>query len=290
MKKAVSLILLLAALCCLGAFSEDAPIGAVATEEEMTDVIDMDLEGVVPVTAEMLSEGVYSVSVDSSSAMFKIVSCSLTVSGDTITARLYMKSQAYSHIYPGSAQEAAGTGANKLIPLQEDETGLYFELPIDALDSAYTCAAFSVRKQVWYPRTLVFRSDSLPLEAFSAERLITADSLGLSDGQYECEAALEGKGRTTVLSPALITVINGKCTAHTVFSTAKIDYIIVNEEKYVPVTVEGGAAFDIPVGIFDQKISLVVDSTAIKPATEVAYSITFFSETLSPANEDGSDR
>ncbi len=290
MKQAVSLILLLAALGCLAAFSENSPIGTVATEEEMTDVIDLDLEGVSPVTAEMLSDGVYSVSVDSSSAMFKIVSCTLTVSGDTMTARLYMKSQAYSHMYAGSAQEAAETDANKLIPLQEDETGLYFELPIDALDSAYTCAALSVRKQAWYPRTLVFRSDSLPLEAFSAERLITAASLGLPDGQYECEAALTGKGRTTVLSPALITVKSGECSVHIVFSTAKIDYIIVNDEKYVPATAEGGAAFDIPVVVFDQKISMVVDSTAIKPATEVSYSITFFSSTLSPAAADGSDR
>ena len=186
---------------------------------------------------------------------------------------------------PQGSRGSRGRPIINMFPLQEDETGLYFELPIDALDSTYTCAALSVRKQAWYPRILVFRSDSLSLEAFSAERLITAASLGLSDGQYECEAALEGKGRTTVFSPSLITVKSGECTAHIVFSTAKIDYIIVNEEKYVPVTAEGGAAFDIPVVVFDQKISLVVDSTAIKPATEVSYSITFFSETLSPADE-----
>ena len=80
-------------------------------------------------------------------------------------------------------------------------------------------------------------------------------------------------------------VKNGECTAHIVFSTAKIDYIIVNDEKYTPVSAEGGAAFDIPVAVFDRKIAVTVDSTAIKPATEVAYSVTFFSGTLCAVSE-----
>ena len=187
-------------------------------------------------------------------------------------------------MFPGTAGEAAETPRDFLIPLNEDETGLYFELPVDSLDSPYVCAALSDRKQAWYPRILIFRSDSLPLEAFKAENLVTAVTLGLKDGEYECEAVLEGKGRTTVQSPVIITVEGGQCTARMVFSTIKIDYIIVNDEKYTPVSTEGGAAFEIPVAIFDQKIAVTVDSTAIKPATEVAYSITLFSGTLTALN------
>lgn len=67
------------------------------------------------------------------------------------------------------------------------------------------------------------------------------------------------------------------------FTTSKIDYILLNDEKYLPVSAEGGAAFDIPVEVFDRKIALTVDSTAIKPASEVQYSLTFFSDTLVPA-------
>ena len=279
------MICLLLALMLIGGCAESAPIGTVATEEEMTDVSELDTEGLSPVTADMLNEGTYQVKVDSSSAMFKIVGCALTVEDGQMTVRLYMKSKAYTYMYPGNALDASRTPQNELSALKEDETGQYFELPVDALDSPYICAALSDRKQAWYPRTLVFRSDSLPLEAFNAEKLITAKTLELQDGVYECEAVLEGKGRTTVESPAVITVRDGECTARIVFSTAKIDYIIVNDEKYTPVSLEGGAAFDIPVTVFDQKVAVTVDSTAIKPATEVAYSVTFFSGTLLAVGE-----
>ena len=276
------IVCLLFTLMSLYGCAESTPIGTVATEEEMTDVSELDTEGMAPVTAEMLNGGEYQVKVDSSSAMFKVVGCALTVDNGQMTVRLYMKSKAYTYMYPGTALDASRTPQNELAQLKEDDIGMYFELPVDALDSPYICAALSDRKQAWYPRTLVFRSDSLPLEAFRADSLVTAESLGLADGIYECEAVLEGKGRTTVQSPALVTVNGNDLTARIVFSTAKIDYIIVSDEKYTPVSAEGGAAFDIPVTVFDQKIAVTVDSTAIKPATEVAYSITFFSGTLSP--------
>ncbi len=280
MKKVMCIVLL--AVMLLGTSAKGASIGYVATEEDMTDVIDMDIGALTPVTADMLNEGVYSVSVDSSSAMFKIVDCRLTVLEGTMTARLYMKSKAYSYMNASTAQEASVTAVEKLIPLMEDEYGLYFEMPVEALDSAYICAAYSERKQVWYPRTLVFRSDSLPLEAFSSAYLTTAETLALENGCYECAASIEGKGRMTVLSPALITISQGGVTAHIVFSTSKIDYILLNGKQYMSVATEGGAAFDIPISVFDQKIALVVDSTAIKPATEVPYSLTLFSNTLVP--------
>lgn len=288
MKRKICMIVLAAML--FGARAENGPIGYVATEEEMTDVAQLNTEGWNPISPDMLKEGEYEVKVDSSSAMFKVVGCTLTVCDGGITARLYMKSTAYSYMFPGTAGEAAKTPRDSLIPLKEDETGLYFDLPVDALDSPYICAALSDRKQAWYPRTLVFRSDSLPLEAFRAENLVTAMTLGLEDGIYECEAVLEGKGRTTVQSPTLITVEEGVCTARIVFSTAKIDYIIVNDEKYTPVSTEGGAAFDIPVAVFDRKTAITVNSTAIKPATEVAYSVTFFSDTLTAVNSGEPER
>ena len=280
MKRLACFLLFAALLCCAAASVSGNCIGTVATEEEMTEVIDLDLENLSSVTADCLKDGVYPLRVDSSSAMFKIVDCRLTVADGSMTARLYMKSTAYSYMYAGSARQAAQADIDALIPLEEDETGRYFDLPVDALDAGTACAALSARKQAWYPRTLVFRSDSLPPEAFLQERLVTAASLSLADGTYECEAKLEGKGRTGVLSPAVVTVDGGACRARIVFSTAKIDYIIIDGEKLAPVTVEGGAAFDIPFDAFDRKIAVTVDSTAIRPATEVSYSLTFFSETL----------
>ena len=279
MKLRIAALLLTLALLCLPAFAE-ADTSGIAGAEDMTDVIDIVDESMVPVTADQLNDGVYSVTVDVSSSMFKVVGCELTVADGAMTARLYMKSEAYSYMYPGAAEKAAQAALEDLAPLENEGESVFFTLPVDALDAGYTCAAFSARKQVWYPRTLVFRADSLPAEAWKAENAVTAETLALADGTYTCEVTLEGKGKASLESPARLTVAGGVCTADIVFSTAKIDYVIVDGEKYLPTNTEGNAAFTVPVAAFDRKLSIIVDSTAIKPATEVAYSMTFASESI----------
>ena len=94
MKRIICVMML--ATILLGAYAESGPIGYVATEEEMTDVAQLDVEGLNPITPEMLNDGKYEVKVDSSSAMFKVVGCTLTVLDTNMTVRLYMKSTAYS--------------------------------------------------------------------------------------------------------------------------------------------------------------------------------------------------
>ena len=255
--------------------------GGVAGAEDMTDVIDIVPEGAEPVTAAQLREGVWPVAVDSSSAMFKVTGCDLTVADGALTATLYMKSEAYSYMYPGPAEDAALAPESDWVPLETlDDGKLAFTLPVDALDAGYTCAAFSARKQLWYPRTLVFRADSLPLEAWREECLVTAATLGLADGSYTCGVVLEGEGRAALQSPAQLTVENGAVTARIVFSTKKIDYVLVAGERYEPVSMEQGAEFLVPVAAFGRKLTIVVDSTAIKPAVEVTYTMTFDETTI----------
>lgn len=282
MNKSILALILTLALFCLPVLAEGGDLSGVADASIMTDVVDVVEEGMVPVTAESLNEGTYEVTVDSSSSMFKVVGCALTVADGQLTARLAMKSDAYLYLYSGSAEEAAAADEASLIPLEAEDDGYFFTLPVTALDAGVDCAAYSARKQVWYPRTLLFRADSLPEAAWSEDSLVTAESLGLLDGVYSVEARLEG-GRTTVESPAKLTVSGNACTAELIFSTSKIDYVIVDGDKYLPIESEGNAAFVIPVGGFDRGLSITLDSTAIQPATEVQYTITFDSDTLSPA-------
>lgn len=279
------LILLLAALVLLvpAAAAREAQNGGVAGTEDMTDVLDITPVGVEPVTAEQLNAGTYDVKVDVSSSMFKVVGCALTVSDTGMTARLFMKSEAYSYMFPGAAEDAAQAAEAALIPLETDEDGgFFFTLPVEALDCGIACAAFSARKQLWYPRTLVIRADSLPLEAFRAETLVTPETLGLSDGAYTCAVSLAGEGRATLQTPAALAVRDGACTAEIVFSTSKIDYVIVDGQRIEPLRTDGGAAFSVPVAAFGRGLSIVVDSTAITPAVEVQYTMTFDADTLAP--------
>ena len=57
---------------------------------------------------------------------------------------------------------------------------------------------------------------------------------------------------------------------------------VVDGEKYEPVSTEDGAAFEVPVAAFGLKLSLIADSTAIKPAVEVQYTVTFDADTIAP--------
>ncbi len=278
MTRCVAWLLMMALLLGGTALAEGT---GVADVSDMTDVIDIVTEGMEPVTADMLKDGTYAVEVDVSSAMFKVIGCELTVEGGAMTVALIMKSEAYSFMYPGAAEEAAAAPQEAWAALETREDGsLAFSLPVDALDAAYECAALSRKKQLWYPRTLVFRADSLPLEAWKDEYVVTAGALGLADGVYTCAVSLTGEGRATLASPALLTVEDGACTAEIVFSTSKIDYVIVGGEKYEPIRTNGGAAFTVPVAAFGRKLSLVAHSTAIKPAVEVQYSMTFDEATL----------
>ena len=95
---------------------------------------------------------------------------------------LTMGGKSYLCVYPGTAEEASKAALEDLVTLEDGS----FTLPVDALDAGYTCAAFSAKKQEWYPRTLLFRADSLPLEAWKS--LTTAGSLGPDPGSMAfCE-------------------------------------------------------------------------------------------------------
>lgn len=272
MKKTLALLLALM-LLCFCALAETVPdTSRIADASEMTAVDDIVPEGMTPVTADMLNDGVYDgVAVESSSSMFKVVDCVLTVKEGQMTALLKMKSDAYIYMYPDTAEAASQAPFEDLQGLQALDDGQGFVLPVDALNAGYTCAAFSKKKQAWYPRTLLFRADSLPLTAWKT--LTTAESLGLEDGDYTAEVTLAGS--TELASPATLHVTGGACTADIVFSSSKIDYVIVDSQKYEPTATEDGAAFTVPVAAFNVGLSIIVDSTAITPAVEIPCAMTF---------------
>ena len=277
MKKTLGLILAFLMAAC--AALADGDMSHVADTTDMTDVVDVVEAGMVPVTADALNEGTYPVMVDCSSSMFKIVDCALTVADGKMTALLIMKSDAYPYLYPGAAEDAAAADEAELLPLKADGETYTFTFPVPALDAGVDCAAFSARKALWYPRTLLFRADSLPAEAWKE----TA-GVELADGEYLADVSLEG-GKAKLLTPALMTVEGGEVRATLVFGTTKIDYVLVDGEKYLPEENENGVAFTVPVAGFDRGLSIIVDSTAIKPATEVGYTVTFDSASIVPFGE-----
>lgn len=257
----------------------------VASSDEMSEVIDVVEEGMEPIPGSDIQDGVYDVTVDSSSTMFKIEACRLTVADGEMTAVMTMGGTGYLYLYMGTGEEAAEASEEDYISFVETEEGVHtFEVPVEALDQGIDCAAFSKRKEKWYDRQLLFRADSLPLDAFSEDILTTAASLELEDGTYTAEVELAGgSGKAAVESPAKLTVEDGLVTAELIWSSSNYDYMIVGGEKYMPVNTEGNSTFEIPVEAFDWRLPVKADTTAMSEPHEIAYTLRFDSASVKKA-------
>lgn len=258
----------------------------VASASDMAPVEDVVEADMTPVSGTELKDGVYSVIVDSSSSMFKITHCELTVEGGQMTARMYMGGTGYLKVFPGTGTEAAAAEEAAAIPFEEAEDGTHtFTIPVEALDKGIACAAYSKNKEMWYDRTLVFRADSLPLEAFRDSAFATVESLGLADGSYTVQVRLEGgSGKASVESPAALRVEDGQAWVTLVWSSPNYDYMRLGEEKYLPRNTQGNAEFEIPVTAFDFALPVMADTTAMSTPHEIAYTLYFDSASLQPAS------
>lgn len=265
--------------------SDDSKIEGVASAEEMAEPVDIDVEGLDPVKADTIENGVYTVTVDSSSSMFKITDCRLAVSDDSMSAVLTMSGQGYLYLYMGTGKEAVKADESSYIPYEETADGAYtFTVPVDALDEAIPCAAYSKRKEQWYDRTLIFRADSLPPEALTGSTFTDPSDLNLADGTYTAEVTLSGgSGKASVSSPALLTVTDGNVTAEIIWSSSNYDFMEIDGVRYDPVNEEGNSTFVIPVTGFDYKMPVSADTTAMSTPHLIDYTLIFDSASIEAA-------
>ncbi len=237
--------------------------------------------GMVPIYPGGVKDGEYDIKVDSSSSMFKITACKLTVSAGEMTAAMTMSGTGYEYLFMGSEQDAAASDESHYIKYEEKDGAHVFTVPVAALNQEIECAAFSTKKQEWYGRRLVFRGDGLSADALTESKGTSLDSLKLEDGNYTMDVALEGgSGKAGVDSPCNITVKDGKATALLVWSSDKYDYMIVDDKKYDAVIKDGASTFEIPVSAFDTDLHVKADTTAMSTPHEIEYALYFDSATL----------
>ena len=284
MKKSLALLLALFALSSMGA-AASAGTSDVADAAQMTTVEQVGDEDMIPVYPESLRDGEYPVTVESSSSMFRIESAVLTVKDGTMSAVLTMSGKSYLYVYPGAAEEAAGAAEDAFVPFVENAEGAHtFTIPVKALDTPISCAAYSKNKELWYARSLLFRADSLPVSAFREGFFTTASSLKLADGRYLVEVKLAGgSGKARVQSPTELSVKDGRCTARIGWSSKNYDYMKVEGEKFLPVPNEEYAAFEIPVLFFDRPMAVIADTVAMSEPHEIRYTLRFDSDSLEAA-------
>ena len=90
-----------------------------------------------------------------------------------------------------------------------------------------------------------------------------------------------GSGRVSVESPAKLVVKDQKAVAEVVWSSPNYDYMKVGEEKFLPVN-QGGetSVFEIPVTVFDRKMAVAADTTAMSTHHEIEYTLLFDSSSI----------
>lgn len=246
-------------------------------------------------SVESLGDGTYSIEVESSSSMFKVVKAELTVAEGKMTAVITLSGTGYSMLYMGTAEDAASAEETDFIAFEEDAEGAYtYTIPVEALDTPIDCAAFSSKKEEWYDRQLTFLSAT----ASDGENAVqggeasgeTEDSgeAGLSGaaatGTYTVELTFDGgSGKAYVVSPATLTVTEEGMTARIQWSSPNYDYMLVDGEKYLPVNTEGNSVFEIPVAALDTELTVIGDTVAMSTPHEVEYTLTFHSDTMQTA-------
>ncbi len=217
-----------------------------------------------------LADGRYSIEVDSSASMFRVVDCTLTVQGETLTADLTMSGQGYGYLFMGKAEQAPKepTEQNAITFKLNDAGEKVFTIPVSALDTGIDCAAWSIKKEEWYDRVLTFRSET------------ARQQRAYADGSYTCEVTLTGgSGRASIESPAKIEIRNGKAVATIVWSSSHYEYVKLGEVQYDPVNAEGNSTFEIPIS-FDKDIEVSALTTAMSEPHLVDYVLRFDSATL----------
>ena len=275
----------------------------VASSADMTTVEEVGFDGLIPVYAEDIENGTYKVNVESSSSMFRIQSAELNVSDSSMTVALTLGSTSYLKLFAGTAEQAAASTEDQYIGYTESGDGVVFEVPVEALDQPFSCAAFSAKKEMWYDRSLLIRADSLPPEAVhvaiadyeqlkkdARDRQIEAQKsqskladlaveTDLEDGEYEVPATLEGgSGKASVASPATLIVKDGKAFARIQWSSSHYDYMLVDGIKILPeekASPEDNSVFVIPVTSLSEPMKVIGDTTAMSTPHEVEYTLDF---------------
>lgn len=257
----------------------------VASASDMTDVEDVVEDGMTPITGDKVKDGTYDVTVDSSSNMFNVTACELTVKNGEMTAKMHMGGTGYLYVYMGTGEEAAAAEEADYIPFTEEADGTHsFTVPVKALDEGIDCAAFARRRRSgttapWCSARILCRQTH-----WADGVMTTAESLSLADGTYTADVTLSGgSGRASVESPAALTVSGGKVTAKIIWSSKNYDYMKVNDEKYDAVIENEHSTFEIPVAGFDWAMPVVADTTAMSEPHEIEYTLRFDSASIAPA-------
>ena len=189
-----------------------------------------------------LPDGVYTAEFDTDSGMFHAnEACdgkgTLTVKDGKMTFHVSLVSKKIVNLYPGLAADAEAHKTDWLLPTTDTVT----------------------------------YSDGTSEEVYGYDIPVTA-----LDEDFSL-AILGSKGTwyDHTVSPATLTVADGKMTAAIAWSSPNYDYMVVDGEKYLPTNTEGNSTFEIPVAALGTPLAVTADTVAMSTPHEIEYTLTF---------------
>ena len=254
-----------------------------------------------PVTEEnVLPDGIYMAEFDTDSSMFRVNEAhdgkgTLVVEDGKMTIHVSLGSQNIVNLYPGLSEDAKKENAILLEPTVDSVTysdgwtdEVYgFDIPVPIIGEEFDVALIG-KKGKWYDHKVVV-SNPQPLDSTDTSTVnVKETQIDLEDGSYAIDIIFEGgSGKAEILSPAIITVSGNAVIATLKWNSPNYDYMIVGDEKYLPVNKEGDSVFEIPVTVFDEAMSVIGDTVAMSRPHEIEYLITFCFNTIEEVKQQG---
>ncbi len=184
----------------------DTPVAVAAHSKKNDRWYDRTLTFKSDSRKRIAKEGDYRAEVESSASMFRVVNCVLASRGGSMHAAITLSGTGYDYLYLGTAADAQAASAEKWIPFEEREPGVYtYTLPVSALDVPLSVAAHSKKNDKWYDRSLTFRSGGMkrtledgtyqvPVESSAAMFKVTDCVLTAKGGDMYAVITLSGTG------------------------------------------------------------------------------------------------
>lgn len=273
--------------------SEVVSVSETVSEETVSEIVTSEAEPVK--TENTLADGLYYAEFNTDSTMFHAnETCDgkglLTVKDGEMTIHVSLPSKTIQNLYSGLAEDAQKEGAELLQPTIDEVTyddGLTeevngFDIPVPYLNDEFDLALIG-KKGIWYDHK-VFVSNPEPADGSGEESTASApDSDMVWDSTID--VTLEGgSGKATITSPAKVRTTDDCFILIVEWSSPNYDYMIVNEEKLLPVNTDGNSVFEIPLCSFDEPLPVIADTVAMSKPHEVEYTISFDAASLAPAN------
>ncbi len=106
----------------------------------------------------------------------------------------------------------------------------------------------------------------------------------MNDGTYMVDVSLSGgTGRSSVKSPAELTVSESGMTARIEWSSPYYDLMIVDGERLLPVNTDGDSVFLVPVASLAVPLDVQAETVAMSEPHLIDYTLTFDASSVKAA-------